>query len=165
MSSKEMIKAVVEGKDPKDVIEQGLGLRQQAPDGGMGRMGGPVAGGPGGECVCPSCGATTPHETGSPCSDMTCSQCGAQFVREGKTPAEALDAGQAVVNEAFRDKDGSPEEKKLRRLAWELKEAAKNLTEYVSKFIKATEGERVSKEASTILKQANGVITKAERIV
>ncbi len=28
---------------------------------GRGRMGGPFAAGPGGNCVCPNCGATVPH--------------------------------------------------------------------------------------------------------
>ena len=41
---------------------QGRGLGQ--PGGGRGRMGGPAAGGPGGECVCTACGKRAPHQRG-----------------------------------------------------------------------------------------------------
>jgi len=50
--------------------------------GGMGRMGGPQAAGPGGYCVCPSCGYREPHTAGSPCYSKTCPHCGARMVRE-----------------------------------------------------------------------------------
>ena len=49
---------------------------------GMGRMGGPKAAGPGGNCVCPSCGERVPHVVGRPCYDMTCPKCGTRMVRE-----------------------------------------------------------------------------------
>ena len=49
--------------------------------GGMGRMGGPEAAGPGGSCVCPKCGTTVPHSTGTPCSDRKCPECGASMGR------------------------------------------------------------------------------------
>jgi ssDNA-binding Zn-finger/Zn-ribbon topoisomerase 1 len=32
--------------------------------------------GPGGECVCPKCGYTTPHSRLSPCNQRTCPKCG-----------------------------------------------------------------------------------------
>ncbi len=49
---------------------------------GSGRMGGmsPVAG-PGGNCVCPSCGAKVPHQAGTPCYNLSCPQCGTKMVR------------------------------------------------------------------------------------
>jgi len=50
--------------------------------GGRGRMGGTQAGaGPGGQCVCPSCGATVAHQVGIPCYQMSCPKCGAKMVR------------------------------------------------------------------------------------
>jgi hypothetical protein len=49
---------------------------------GPGRMGGSKAAGPGGYCVCPSCGHREPHEVGVPCYQKKCSQCGTQMVRE-----------------------------------------------------------------------------------
>ena len=33
---------------------------------GRGRMGGPYKAGPGGQCVCPKCGATAAHAVGQP---------------------------------------------------------------------------------------------------
>ena len=49
---------------------------------GRGRMGG-VAAGPGGDCVCPSCGHKTPHQRGVPCVQAKCPECGTNMVREG----------------------------------------------------------------------------------
>jgi predicted Fe-Mo cluster-binding NifX family protein len=46
-----------------------------------GRMGGPLAAGPGGECVCPSCGEKTPHTAGKPCNQMKCPKCGTSMTR------------------------------------------------------------------------------------
>jgi len=48
---------------------------------GRGRMGG-FAAGPGGSCVCPSCGYTTPHTLGSPCFQQTCPKCGSPMMRK-----------------------------------------------------------------------------------
>ena len=48
---------------------------------GLGRMGGPLAAGPGGECVCPRCGHRMAHELGTPCNRMTCPQCGTRMTR------------------------------------------------------------------------------------
>ena len=49
--------------------------------GGRGRMGGPLAGGPGGECVCPSCGEKVPHVAGQPCNQVKCPKCGTLMTR------------------------------------------------------------------------------------
>ncbi len=48
-----------------------------------GRMqGSRVGAGPGGNCVCPSCGEKAPHRQGTPCFDMICPKCGTKMVRE-----------------------------------------------------------------------------------
>ena len=38
--------------------------------------------GPGGNCVCPSCGYTTPHSRLSPCNTRKCPKCGTTMTRE-----------------------------------------------------------------------------------
>jgi hypothetical protein len=48
-----------------------------------GRMSGTRTGaGPGGNCVCPSCGEKTPHKLGTPCYTLSCPRCGTKMVRE-----------------------------------------------------------------------------------
>jgi len=47
---------------------------------GRGRMGG-FAMGPGGECVCPSCGTRVPHQAGVPCYQQKCPKCGSPMTR------------------------------------------------------------------------------------
>jgi hypothetical protein len=49
--------------------------------GGRGRMG-RQARGLGGECVCPSCGATVPHRRAKPCDTIKCPKCGATMTRK-----------------------------------------------------------------------------------
>jgi hypothetical protein len=47
-----------------------------------GRMGGTRPGsGPGGDCVCPRCGAKASHKAGTPCNNISCPECGAKMVR------------------------------------------------------------------------------------
>ena len=51
--------------------------------GGRGRMGGTRPGaGPAGECVCPKCKATVPHQAGQPCYQMSCPKCGTRMIRK-----------------------------------------------------------------------------------
>lgn len=49
---------------------------------GRGRMGGPLAGGPVGTCVCPKCGHREPHERGAPCLQKKCPKCGTAMTRQ-----------------------------------------------------------------------------------
>jgi len=49
---------------------------------GRGRMGGPLAGGAGGACLCPKCGHREPHELGAPCLQKQCPKCGTAMTRE-----------------------------------------------------------------------------------
>ena len=49
--------------------------------GTRGRMGGPYAAGPGGDCVCPNCGNRMPHQAGIPCYNQKCPKCGTKMVR------------------------------------------------------------------------------------
>jgi NAD-dependent SIR2 family protein deacetylase len=39
--------------------------------------------GPGGECVCPKCGESAPHQRGLPCFEQACPKCGTKMVRKG----------------------------------------------------------------------------------
>ncbi len=49
---------------------------------GRGRMRGDRAGaGPGGTCVCPSCGEKLSHQVGIPCNNQTCPRCGTRMTR------------------------------------------------------------------------------------
>ena len=48
---------------------------------GRGRMGGAVAGGPVGNCICPQCKEETAHQRGVTCSMQTCPKCGVALVR------------------------------------------------------------------------------------
>ncbi len=49
---------------------------------GQGRGQGGNNAGPGGYCVCPSCGHREAHVTGTPCMNRTCPQCGTKMTRE-----------------------------------------------------------------------------------
>jgi len=57
---------------------RGMGMGQGQ---GRGRMGG-FAMGPGGNCVCPSCGKAMPHRQGTPCNQVKCAACGATMTLE-----------------------------------------------------------------------------------
>lgn len=48
---------------------------------GKGRMGGPFAAGPGGNCLCLSCGRQVSHDAGQPCNQRNCPECGAIMTR------------------------------------------------------------------------------------
>jgi hypothetical protein len=57
------------------------------PPTGRGQRGGRMRGnqpgaGPGGNCVCPSCGEKVPHKQGTPCYAISCPKCGTKMVRE-----------------------------------------------------------------------------------
>jgi len=53
------------------------------PGGGRGRGGGGGRGlGPAGECVCPNCKATAPHQLGQPCNQVSCPKCGTRMIRK-----------------------------------------------------------------------------------
>jgi predicted Fe-Mo cluster-binding NifX family protein len=49
---------------------------------GRGRMGGPLAVGATGTCVCPKCGERLVHERGVPCVQRQCPKCGTAMTRE-----------------------------------------------------------------------------------
>jgi len=49
---------------------------------GRGRLGGPLAGGAAGSCLCPKCGNREPHERGVPCLQKQCPKCGTAMTRE-----------------------------------------------------------------------------------
>ena len=52
---------------------------------GKARSGGRDGGfdaGPGGNCVCPSCGEQAEHQLGIPCYEQKCPKCGAAMTRE-----------------------------------------------------------------------------------
>ena len=49
--------------------------------GGRGRQGG-LAAGPSGNCVCPRCGKTVPHQRGVPCMQVVCPACGTTMTRQ-----------------------------------------------------------------------------------
>lgn len=48
---------------------------------GQGRQPGGFNMGPGGECVCPKCGAKASHQRGTPCYKQKCPQCGEAMTR------------------------------------------------------------------------------------
>ncbi len=59
----------------------GGGGRGSGRGGGRGLGRGGQALGPGGNCVCPNCGATVPHRQGVPCIDVDCPKCGRKMTR------------------------------------------------------------------------------------
>ncbi|MDY6965258.1 MAG: hypothetical protein SVM80_04720 [Halobacteriota archaeon] len=64
-------------KTPRRNVGGGRGMGSGR---GRGRMGG-TGSGPGGECKCPSCGHTIPHQAGMPCYQQKCPECGSQMIR------------------------------------------------------------------------------------
>lgn len=51
-----------------------------------GAGGGENQSGPGGKCICPSCGTTKEHVQGVACTDVKCPSCGTAMQREGYQP-------------------------------------------------------------------------------
>jgi len=49
---------------------------------GRGRMGGSQAAGSTGDCICPQCGQTEPHQRGVPCGERKCPKCGTVMTRQ-----------------------------------------------------------------------------------
>lgn len=49
-------------------------MPRQEFDAGLGR---------GGQCICPKCETTIPHQHGVPCQQERCPECGAKMLREG----------------------------------------------------------------------------------
>jgi hypothetical protein len=48
---------------------------------GRARKGGRPGSGPGGTCICPSCGISVLHQAGVSCSSMICPWCGSEMIR------------------------------------------------------------------------------------
>jgi len=62
---------------------QGSGSGSGRGRGASGRGGGGrFAAGPGGYCVCPSCGEKAVHQQGVPCFEEKCPKCGTAMIRE-----------------------------------------------------------------------------------
>jgi len=58
----------------------GRGIGRESSGGG--RMSGNRPGaGPGGNYVCPNCGAKVSHQVGTPCYNLSCPKCGTRMVR------------------------------------------------------------------------------------
>jgi len=67
----------------EDALEKGT-FEERLEEGTLGRMSGGTGQGPGGNCVCSSCGSVVEHSTGTPCNQMKCPKCGSSLVREGE---------------------------------------------------------------------------------
>jgi hypothetical protein len=64
------------------MFERGYNRESRRRGGGRGLGGGNKPGsGPGGFCVCPSCGKRVPHQRGIPCTSQTCPECGATMIK------------------------------------------------------------------------------------
>ena len=61
---------------------RGLGMGRGRGFGSGGRMGGPLAAGPGGICKCPKCGYEEPQVRGQPCMNKKCPKCQNKMIRK-----------------------------------------------------------------------------------
>jgi hypothetical protein len=78
-----MINRIFRGRGGQGGGGQGGRGQGNAGRGGRGMGGGNKSGsGPGGNCVCPSCGHKEPHVAGQRCVDQTCPKCGTRMFRE-----------------------------------------------------------------------------------
>ncbi len=78
-----MILRYFRGKGSQGGSGQGGGSRGGRGQGGRGQGGGNRPGsGPGGNCVCPSCGHKEPHVAGQRCVDRVCPKCGTRMIKE-----------------------------------------------------------------------------------
>ena len=50
--------------------------------GGRGRQPDGFGLGSGGDCICPNCGAVTPHQRGVPCYEVKCPKCKSPMIRK-----------------------------------------------------------------------------------
>ena len=46
------------------------------------RAKGPLADGPGGNCICPKCGEIVPHDRAEPCNEVGCPKCDTTMIRD-----------------------------------------------------------------------------------
>lgn len=75
-------RAIRIGGGTYEMVRPGRGRRFRAGGGGRGRIGGPYAAGPGGDCVCPKCGHKIKHRRGLPCTQRICSKCKTRMIRD-----------------------------------------------------------------------------------
>jgi hypothetical protein len=84
---KKIADALINGKAIKihggvfEMVRPRFGMRRMAGVGGRGRMGGPFAAGPSGNCICPKCGYKELHRIGVPCYNKKCPKCGTKMTR------------------------------------------------------------------------------------
>jgi hypothetical protein len=63
----------------------------------LGRQPGGTGEGPGGQCVCPSCGHTQEHAVGEACNQTKCAECGALMERAGASETDRAELLQGLA--------------------------------------------------------------------